>query len=99
MDDFLKQLAPLVNMVKAQVELQVDAGIAMQKGAIAVSTPYNFSTIPSEFGKSRPYLRDPISGNLSSDTEVLAAASGTCYAWDWGKALPPNLNTLLYGKP
>merc|ERR1719253_1831272 len=50
-------------------------------------------------GKPRLYLKDPITGQLSEDADVLAAASAPCYAWDGGQALPANLNVLLYGSP
>jgi len=87
-NEFLKTFPPLVQMATVTVQ-----------NTLAGKTPYSFQTDPSKFGQSRPHLRDPDSGILASDTEVLAAASGVCYAWDGGAVMPPNLNVLLYGEP
>jgi hypothetical protein len=60
---------------------------------LAGQTPYTFNN-------SRLYLKDPSTGSLASEEEVLAAASAPCYAWvGAGTALPPNVNMLLYGEP
>merc|ERR1712054_263213 len=85
--------------MRAHVEAEVNAGIKenVQK-QLKGQTPYTFRTDPAVFGTSRPRLNSS-NGVLASDAEVLAAASGTCFAWDGGQAMPPNLNTLLYGKP
>ena len=40
-------------------------------------------------------MRDPDSGALASDSEVLAVASGKCFAWDGGAVMPANLNVLF----
>jgi len=60
----------------------------------AGQTPYTFST-----RRRRPHLKNPVTGDLATDAEVLERASSPCNAWDDGQAMPANLNVLLYGSP
>jgi hypothetical protein len=99
-DAFLKQFQPMVAAVTAEVEGQVDAGIKAEViKFMELQTPYTFRTYGAGIGTPRPYLKDPKTGALLNTSDVLAAASEKCYAWDGGLALPANLNPILYGNP
>jgi len=56
-------------------------------------TPYTFQTNSDVFGMPRP------SANGSDESAILAAASGTCYNWDGGQALPATNPILTYSSP
>ena len=82
----------LTNPTTAQCTATLDAYVLIG-GGFDGKTPYTFQTNPDVFGMPRP------SANGSDESAVLAAASGTCYNWDGGQALPATNPILTYSSP
>ena len=86
----------LTNPTTAQCTATLDAYFeqyVLSEGGFDGKTPYTFQTNSDVFGMPRP------SATGSDESAVLAAASGTCYNWDGGQALPATNPILTYSSP
>ena len=82
--------------VKAMPHAAMDAAFEAEvtstvNALVGTETPYTFQTGSDPVGQTRPVLTG------ASDAAVLAAASGTCYWWDEGLALPAVETKLCFG--